>query len=78
MRIRELISENLTSVGRKYEDLYTKYYKRAHLAARKKGLEGQSAADYARRALDAYKDRVRTGEWDPITRTKGPVRAEYR
>lgn len=78
MRIRELISENLTSVGRKYEDLYTQYYKRAHLAARKKGLEGRAADDYARRALDAYKDRVRRGEWDPITRTKGPGRAEYR
>jgi hypothetical protein len=78
MRAEEFLNEVLTSVGRKYEELYTQYYKQAHLAARKKGLEGRAADDYASRALDAYKSRVQSGEWDPITRTKGPGRAEYR
>lgn len=71
------INEVETSIGRKYQELYSKYYKRAHLAARKKGLEGQAAADYATRALEHYKERVRTGDWDPITRTRGPGRLIY-
>ena len=78
MRAQEFLPEVTTDLGNKYQELYTQYYKRAHLAARKKGLQGAEAGQYAIRALDAYKDRVRTGEWDPITRTKGPVRAEYR
>lgn len=71
------ISEIETSVGRKYQELYAQYYKRAHLAARKQGLTGADADAAARQALDRYKDRVRTGAWDPITRTAGPGRATY-
>lgn len=70
------VDENLTSVGAKYQDLYTQYYKRAHLAARKKGLDSSAADAFASQALDRYKEKVRTGEWDPITRTK-PGRADY-
>lgn len=77
MRAQEFLPEVITDLGNKYQELYTQYYKRAHLAARKKGMDSQSAANYARQALDAYKDRIRTGEWDPITRTKGAGRATY-
>lgn len=71
-------NEFTTDIGRKYEELYTKYYKRAHLTARKKGLTGQDANEFARQAVEAYKDRVRRGEWDPFARKKGLGRAEYK
>lgn len=76
MRASEF-SEAMTSVGAKYQDLYTQYYKRAHLAARKQGMDTAAADTYAAQALEKYKDRVRKGEWDPITNTKGVGRAEY-
>jgi predicted chitinase len=75
---KQKTNEVETSVGRKYQELYTQYYKRAHLAARKQGLQGAAADQYARRELDRYKDRVRTGAWDPITRSSGTDRVEYR
>lgn len=77
MKIRDIINEALTSVGTKYQDLYTQFYKRAHLAARNKGMDTAAADTYANQALETYKDKVRTGEWDPITRTKGAGRASY-
>lgn len=70
--------EFTTDIGRKYQELYTKYYKRAHLEARKKGLIGTDATKYAQQALDKYQERIRKGEWDPIAGKKGPGRAEYK
>lgn len=76
MREFEFVAEALTSVGRRYQELYSQYYKRAHLHARKQGLVGREADQYAERALQRYKDRIRTGEYDPINNTKG--RTEYK
>lgn len=70
-------NEFTTSLGLEYQRLYTQYYKRAHLQARKQGLTGRDADDFARRALEKYKDRIRTGEYNPITGKKGSGRAEY-
>lgn len=77
MRAKEFILEVNTSLGNKYQDLYTQYYKRAHRKARQQGLTGADADRVARLALDRYKDRVRTGEWDPIARKKGTGRSTY-
>lgn len=77
MKAQEFIAEVSTSIGQKYQELYTRHYKQAHLAARKKGLVGADADNYARKSLDHYKDRIRTGAWDPITRTHGPGRKIY-
>lgn len=65
------IAEVLTSLGQEYQRLYTQYYKKAHYKARKQGLTGREADQYAERALDAYKDRVRSGKHDPITGQAG-------
>lgn len=77
MKASEFIAEVNTEFGNKYQERYTQYYKRAHLAARKQGLTGADADAAASRALDAYKDKVRRGAWDPISRTAGPGPATY-
>jgi hypothetical protein len=69
-------SEFTTDVGRKYQELYTQYYKRAHRYARQKGIADPDR--FARAKLDQYKDKIQKGEWDPITRRKGTGRAEYK
>lgn len=68
--------EFTTDVGRKYQDLYTQYYKRAHRHARQQGMSDPDL--FAKTALEKYKDKIRTGQWDPITKTKGLGRAEYK
>lgn len=70
------IVEVLTPLGQEYQRLYTQYYKKAHYKARQQGLTGREADLYAQRALDAYKDRIRSGEYDPITKRSGT--ATYR
>lgn len=72
------IFEVLTSIGAKYEELYTQYYKRAHRQARQQGMNSADADAFAKQRLEKYKDNVRTGEWDPITLKKGLGKAEYK
>ena len=74
MRIREFT----TNIGRKYQDLYIQIYKKAHRDARQQGMDSASADTYAQHELEKYKEKVRTGQWDPITRRKGTGRAEYK
>ncbi len=68
--------EFTTDVGRKYQDLYTQYYKRAHRYARQNGIENPD--EFASAKLEKYKDKIRTGQWDPISKKKGQGRAEYK
>lgn len=68
--------EFTTDVGLKYQDLYTQYYKKAHRYARQQGIADPDG--FARAKLDQYKEKIRTGEWDPIAKKKGVGRAEYK
>lgn len=72
------ICEITTSLGHEYERLYTQYYKRAHYRARQLGFTGAEADLFARRALDAYKLRIRTGKYDPITKKHNLPVEKYR
>ena len=72
------INEVLTSVGAKYQALYTKHYKKAYVQALKLGHSPDDARTYANKSLENYKEKIRTGEWDPITRKKGLGQAEYK
>lgn len=69
------IIEVVTDLGRKYQDLYTQYYKRAHRHARAQGITGSDADRYAEQQLERYKDRIRQG-YDPWTRQT--QQAQYR
>lgn len=68
--------EFTTDIGLKYQDLYTRYYKRAHRYARQHGIENPDK--FAREKLDQYKEKIRTGRWDPITKMKSAGRVEYK
>ena len=78
MRAEEFLSEIDTSLGRKYQELYAQHYKQAHRKARQQGMDAKAANAYADKSLEQYKEKIRTGEWDPITRTKGLGRAIYK
>jgi hypothetical protein len=69
------IVEVVTDLGRKYQDLYTQYYKRAHRHARAQGMDFVAADRYAEQQLDRYKLRIRQG-YDPWTRQT--AQAQYR
>lgn len=69
MRLHEFIVETNT-LQLKYDELYRRYYKNAYRAAEKQGLVGPAAMAWAKDKLDQYKEKVRRGEIDPISKTK--------
>jgi len=60
----------MTPLGMKYEKLYLNYYKKRFYFHKKQGLGVEDAMAAATKDLQNYKDRVRTGEYDPISRTR--------
>ena len=64
------VKGHMTALGMEYERLYSNYYKRAYGKYRKDGMDDLDAQTAARKDLDAYKQRVRTGQYDPLKRTK--------
>lgn len=77
MRLYEFINENEFTVSGfvnplelKYNELYLRYYKKSYREAEKQGLTGLDAEKYAKNKLDQYKTKVKSGEIDPISKTK--------
>jgi len=68
--VGEQVSENVNSLGLKYDELYLRYYKKSYREAEKQGLTGLDAEKYAKNKLDQYKTKVKSGEIDPISKTK--------
>lgn len=69
MRSKEFITE-IADLAQTYNRLYIAYYKRAFTTAKKLGKSDNEAMQYARQKRDEYKERVRSGKYDPIKRVK--------
>lgn len=71
------VTEALTSVGRKYEELYDTHYQKKFKEGRKQGMSPEDADKHAHKSLDDYKEQIRTGKIDPIGDMKEDIDQEY-